>query len=91
MKKISLLGSTGSIGTQTLEVVSEQGDIDVVAMSCGRNITLFEKQIRQYKPKLVSVWDEKDALALRTMIADLEVKVLSGMEGLEEVATFKEA
>lgn len=91
MKKISLLGSTGSIGTQTLEVVSEQGDIDVVAMSCGHNITLFEKQIRQYKPKLVSVWDEKDALALRTMIADLEVKVLSGMEGLEEVATFKEA
>lgn len=91
MKKISILGSTGSIGTQTLEVVSEQGDIEVVAMSCGRNLSLFEKQIRQYKPKLVSVWEEADAKSLEIMLADLDIKVMAGMEGLEAVATYESA
>ena len=91
MMKISILGSTGSIGTQTLEVVDEQRDIEVVAMSCGSNWTLLEKQIRKYHPKLVSVWKEEDAKSLRTSIADLDVDVLYGMDGLIAAATYEEA
>lgn len=91
MKKIAILGSTGSIGTQTLEVVDEQGDIEVVAMSCGKNLNLFEKQIRKYHPKLVSVWDEDDAKKLQIAVADLDVKVSYGMDGLIEVATCETA
>ena len=91
MMKISILGSTGSIGTQTLEVVDEQRDIEVVAMSCGSNWTLLEKQIRKYHPKLVSVWKEEDAKSLRTSIADLDVDILYGMDGLIAVATYEEA
>ncbi len=91
MKKISILGSTGSIGTQTLDIVREQGDIDVVAMSCGRNIKLFEQQIRQVHPKLVCVSEEDDAKELRIKLSDMNVKVCSGMDGLIEVATYEEA
>ena len=91
MMKISILGSTGSIGTQTLEVVDEQRDIEVVAMSCGSNLKLLEKQIRKYHPKLVSVWKEEDAKSLRTLIADLDVDVLYGMDGLIAAATYEEA
>ena len=91
MMKISILGSTGSIGTQTLEVVDEQRDIEVVAMSCGSNLKLLEKQIRKYHPKLVSVWKEEDAKSLRTSIADLDVDVLYGMDGLIAAATYEEA
>lgn len=91
MKKIAILGSTGSIGTQTLQVVEEQKDLEVVALSCGGNIKLLEEQIRKFSPKLVSVWEEKDAVALRQNIADLQVKVVCGMEGLLEVATVPEA
>lgn len=89
--KIAILGSTGSIGTQTLEVVDEQGDIEVVAMSCGANLKLMETQIRKYHPKLVSVWKEEDAKQLQVSIADLDVKVLYGMDGLLEVATYESA
>ncbi len=91
MKKIAILGSTGSIGTQTLDVVREHGDIDVVALSCGRNIGLIEKQVREFKPKLVSVWDEEDAKALKTALSDMDVKVSYGMDGLIEVSTIEEA
>lgn len=91
MMKISILGSTGSIGTQTLEVVDEQRDIEVVAMSCGSSLKLLEKQIRKYHPKLVSVWKEEDAKSLRTSIADLDVDILYGMDGLIAVATYEEA
>ena len=91
MKKIAILGSTGSIGTQTLDVVREHGDIEVVALSCGRNIDLIEKQVREFKPKLVSVWNEADAKALKTSLSDVEVKVSYGMEGLIEVATIEES
>lgn len=90
MKKIAILGSTGSIGTQTLQVVEEQKDLEVVALSCGGNIKLLEEQIRKFSPKLVSVWEEKDAVVLRQNIADLQVKVVCGMEGLLEVATVPE-
>ncbi|MBR1635045.1 MAG: 1-deoxy-D-xylulose-5-phosphate reductoisomerase [Lachnospiraceae bacterium] len=91
MKTISILGSTGSIGTQTLSVVKEHGDIKVAALSCGRNIDLLEKQIRQFHPRLVSVADEAAAKDLRTRIADLETEVLYGMDGLCAVATAEEA
>lgn len=86
MKKIAILGSTGSIGTQTLEVVREHGDIEVVALAAGTNIELLEKQIREFAPKLVCVWDEKKAIELRENVKDIQVKINSGMEGLLEVA-----
>lgn len=91
MKKIALLGSTGSIGTQTLDVVRNQGDIQVTAMVAGSNIALLEKQIREFHPSIVAVWDEKKALELKAKVADLPVKVVSGMDGLLEAATEKEA
>lgn len=91
MRKIAILGSTGSIGTQTLDVVREHGDIEVVALSCGSNIRIVEEQVREFKPKLVSVWDEKDAISLRTALSDVDVKVCSGMDGLIEVSVFEEA
>ena len=91
MRKIAILGSTGSIGTQTLDVVREHGDIEVVALSCGRNINLIEKQVREFKPKLVSVWNEADAKALKTSLSDMDVKVSYGMEGLIETATIDES
>ena len=91
MKRIAILGSTGSIGTQTLAIVREQGDIEVVALSCGGNIRLMEEQMREFSPKLVSVWDEEDARSLRENTRDLSIPVLSGMDGLLEVATHKDS
>ena len=82
MKKVAILGSTGSIGTQTLEVIDEHKDLEVAALACGRNIRLMEQQIRKFAPKLVSVWNEEDAAALRTAVADLDVRVVYGMDGL---------
>ena len=91
MKKVAILGSTGSIGTQTLDVVRNQGDIQVTAMAAGSNIALLEKQIREFHPSIAAVWDEKKALELKAKVADLPVKVVSGMDGLLEAATEKEA
>lgn len=91
MKRIALLGSTGSIGTQTLEIVREQGDIEVTALAAGRNASLLEAQIREFHPKLASLWEEKDAKLLRESVADLPVRIVSGMEGLLEIATMKES
>lgn len=91
MKKIAILGSTGSIGTQTLDIVREQGDIKVTALAAGSNIGLLEKQIREFRPKLAAVWDEKHAQELRSRIRDLDVDVYSGMEGLIAVSTEEEA
>ena len=87
MKKIAVLGSTGSIGTQTLDVAREQGDIEIIALSCGGNIKLMEEQMREFRPKMVSVWEERDALKLRDNTKDLNIPVLAGMEGLIEVCT----
>ena len=86
MKKISILGSTGSIGTQTLEVVRSNGDIQVTALAAGHNITMLEAQIREFRPSIACVWDEEKAAELKTAVADLPVKVVSGMEGLMEAA-----
>ena len=89
MKKISILGSTGSIGTQTLDVVREHGDMQVVALSCGRNLSLIEKQAREFKPQFVSVSDENDAKKLRTSLADTDIEVGYGMDGLIRCATIE--
>ena len=91
MKKIAILGSTGSIGTQTLDIVREQGDIQVVAMAAGSNISLLEVQMREFKPSLVSVWNEKKASELRTNTKDLGIKIVSRMEGLLEVSVIPES
>lgn len=91
MKKIAILGSTGSIGTQTLEVVEANGDIQVTALAAGSNIVLLEKQIRQFHPKLVCVWDEKKAKELEIQVRDCDVRIVSGMDGLIAAATEPEA
>ncbi len=91
MKIIAILGSTGSFVTQTLDIVREQGDIQVVAMAAGSNISLLEAQMREFRPSLVSVWDEKKAKELRTNTKDLGIKIVSGMEGLLEVSVIPES
>ena len=90
MKKISILGSTGSIGTQTLEVVRENKDIEVLGLAAGNNIALLEKQIREFMPKVVAVWKEEKAAELRENIKDLNVKVVSGMDGLIEISVLED-
>lgn len=86
MRKIAILGSTGSIGTQTLEIVSQNDDLEVTALAAGHNIDLLERQIREYRPKLAAVYDERKAKELQERIADLPVRVVAGMEGMIEVA-----
>ena len=86
MKKIAVLGSTGSIGTQTLEIVRTNKDIEVTALAAGSNITLLEEQIREFRPGLAAVWDEERAAELKSRIRDMDVQVLSGMDGLLAVA-----
>ena len=91
MKKIAILGSTGSIGTQTLEVVRANKDIEVTALAAGSNIDLLEKQIREFSPKMVAVWNEEKAKELKDRVRDLDIRVESGMDGLLAVATEPEA
>ena len=90
MKKIAILGSTGSIGTQTLEVVRENKDIEVSGLAAGNNIERLEAQIREFAPKVVAVWNEERAKELADKGRDLDVKIVSGMEGLIEVSTLSE-
>ena len=91
MKKIAILGSTGSIGTQTLEIVRNNVDLSVVALAAGRNVELMEKQIREFAPKFAVMWSKEAAEDLRARIKDTDVKVACGMEGLIEAATLPEA
>lgn len=91
MKNISLLGSTGSIGTQTLDIVRANEDLCVKALAAGSNIKLLEEQIREFKPEIVAVFNEKAAADLKTMVADTDVKVVSGMDGLIEAACVESA
>ena len=91
MKKIAILGSTGSIGTQTLEVIRENKDIEVTGLAAGTNVDLLEKQIREFQPNLVAMWTEEKAKELKSRIRDLDVKVVSGMDGLLEIATMEES
>lgn len=90
MKKIAILGSTGSIGTQTLDVVRANGDIQVLGISAGRNIKKLEEQAREFSPRLVAVWDEKAAEDLRIRLQDMDIKIVSGMDGLLELASMDE-
>lgn len=89
MKRIAILGSTGSIGTQTLEIVRNNPDLQVTALAAGRNIDLLEKQVREFKPGLVAIWEEKDAKELKVRLSDMDIKVTCGMEGLLEVARWE--
>ncbi|HBZ52840.1 MAG TPA: 1-deoxy-D-xylulose-5-phosphate reductoisomerase, partial [Eubacterium sp.] len=91
MKNISILGSTGSIGTQTLDVVRHYPkDFCVKALACGSNIDLLEKQIREFHPLYANVEKEEDAKALKVRVSDLDVSIGYGMEGLIEAAVYDE-
>lgn len=90
MKKIAILGSTGSIGTQTLEVVRNNPDMEVLAIAAGSNIEMLEEQIREFHPVLAAVWDEEKAKELKSRVRDLNVKIVAGMDGLIEVAVLPE-
>lgn len=89
MKKIAILGSTGSIGTQTLEIVRENSELQVVALAAGSNVELMERQIREFRPAVAAMWKEKAAEELKKRVADLEVKIVSKMDGLLEIATLE--
>ncbi len=89
-KKIAVLGSTGSIGTQTLDIVRANGDLEVEALSAGSNIDLLEQQIREFRPKLAAVYQEEKAVQLRERLRDMDVRVVSGMDGLLELAVMPE-
>ena len=91
MMKIAILGSTGSIGTQTLDIVREQGDIQVTAIAAGSNIKKLEEQMREFHPLLVCVFQEDAAKELRDRTKDLNIRVVSGMDGLLEVAVQPES
>ena len=91
MKKISILGSTGSIGTQTIDIVRLNSDVEVVGLSAHKNIDLLEKQIREFKPQVASIWEEDDAKLLKDRVKDIDVRSVFGMEGLIEVACINEA
>ena len=82
MKKIAILGSTGSIGTQTLEIVREQGGLEVVALAAGKNAKLMEEQIREFRPRIACMWDENAGKIVKEAVADLDTKVVFGMDGL---------
>lgn len=91
MKKIAILGSTGSIGTQTLEIVRSNPDLSVVALAAGGNVRLMEEQIREFRPRVAGMWNEEAAGELRSRVTDLPVKIVSGMDGLLEIAVLAEA
>ena len=91
MKKIAILGSTGSIGTQTLEIVRDNPDLQVTGLAAGANIELLERQVREFRPRLVSLQSEADCEELKTRLADMEVQVIPGMEGLLQIAEMEES
>ncbi len=91
MRQIAILGSTGSIGTQTLEIVRANQDLKVVSLAAGSNIIKLEEQIREFKPEIVCVFHKKAAEDLKIAVADMNVKIVSGMEGLIEAAVYPKA
>lgn len=86
MKNVAVIGSTGSIGTQTLDIARANDDLNVVALAAGRNTKLLEAQAREFNPEIIGIWSEDDARGLRISLADTGIKVVSGMEGLIEIA-----
>ncbi len=92
MKKIAILGSTGSIGTQTLEIVRDnRSDLEVVALAAGSNVELMEKQVREFRPKLVSLQSEEACRDLADRLNDIQVTIVPGMEGLIQIAEMEES
>ena len=91
MKKVAILGSTGSIGTQTLEIIRDNEDLQAVALAAGQNVDLMEKQIREFHPQIAGMWSEEAAADLRQRVSDLPVKIVCGMDGLLEIASFPES
>lgn len=92
MNHLIVLGSTGSIGTQTLQIVREQKNkLNIIALAAGKNVTTMESQIREFHPKYAVMWDENAAKDLKQRVSDLEIKVLHGMEGLLEISVLPEA
>ena len=90
MKKIAILGSTGSIGTQTLDVARANADLQILGISAGQNVKKLEEQVREFAPKLAVMWSEEAARDLAVRIADTDTKVVSGMDGLLELASMEE-
>ncbi|MDE7223519.1 MAG: 1-deoxy-D-xylulose-5-phosphate reductoisomerase [Acetatifactor sp.] len=91
MKKIAILGSTGSIGTQTLDIVRDNAEeLEIVALAAGSNTELMEAQIREFHPRMAVMWSHEAAAELRLRVADCPVQVLQGMEGLLEIAVLPE-
>lgn len=86
MKNIAILGSTGSIGTQTLEIVRSNPELSVVALAAGTSVSLMEEQIREFHPRIAGMWTEEAARELRNRVADMDVKIVAGMDGLLEIA-----
>lgn len=91
MKNVSILGSTGSIGTQTLDVIRRNADINVVALAAGTRVSDLAEQVREFKPQLVCIGKEELVPELKTLIGDIDVKIVSGDEGLIEAATIESA
>lgn len=90
-KSISVLGSTGSVGMQTLDVVRANGDIQVVSLAAGRNVERMTAQVREFKPRLACMWDVDAANELKARVADMDTRVVCGMDGLIEAATQESA
>lgn len=88
MKHISIIGSTGSIGTQSLDIVRANDDLKVVALAAGSNVSLLLKQAREFKPDIIGIWEEDKAKELRTALSEFDIRIVSGMDGLIEVATY---
>ena len=86
MKNTAIIGSTGSIGTQTLEIARANDDLNIVALAAGKNIKLLEKQAREFRPEIIGIWSEEDAAVLKQNLCDTDIKVVSGMDGLIEIA-----
>lgn len=91
MKKIAILGSTGSIGTQTLDVVRSNPDLQVAALAAGSSVEEMERQIREFRPALAGMWSSKAADDLRDRVRDIDIKIVAGMEGLLEIAVYPES
>ncbi len=91
MKQIAVLGSTGSIGTQTLEIVRNHPELKVVALAAGSSVELMEKQVREFKPLIACMWKEEAAADLRQRVQDLDVKIVAGMDGLLEIAVMEQS
>ena len=91
MKNISIIGSTGSIGTQSLDIVRANKDLNVVALAAGSNDKLLLKQAIEFKPDIIGIWDEDKAKELRTALSEFDIRIVSGMDGLIEVASYVKA